>query len=238
MLSHKDTSWSLLKHMKTTGIALAMSAVVASPAVIADNSASAFYDGDGGIAGAMAQAGGAECMNGWCKVLTTTLTNSGNFKDLVIGVSFETMLMTETVVRSKGGNKSTSVADAELQMKVLVDGVMANPGEVVFDKRTQTLWAELGGVLDTCDVGDDLVLQLDECTFTEEEIGLILDTKQASTFNFLSADIGSGSHTIDVYAKVLGGTDADTTDGSSANWSAALGKGTVSVWEVHSAMSK
>jgi len=244
MLSHKSSS-SLLKNLKTSGLALAMSAMVVSPAALADNSASAYFNGDGGLAGAMALAGGAACTDdGWCKVLATTLNNSGNFKDLVIGVSFETMLMTETVVRSKGGSKSEAVADAEIMMKVIVDGDFENPaapGEIMFDKRTQTLWAELGGVLENCtDTNGDGVVSITECELTDEEIGLILDTAQASTFNFLSYNIGSGSHTIDVYAKLSAdGEDiAGTSDNSSSSFSAALGKGTVSVWEVHGAMSK
>ncbi len=235
MLSNHPSS-SLLKNLKTAGLGLALSAMVVSPAAFADNSASVFYDGS--VAGAAALASGAECADAYCKVLSTTLNNSGNYKDLVIGVSFETLLMTETVVRSKGGSKSTATADAEIMVKVLVDGVEAAPGPVVFDKRTQALWAELGGVLESCTDGDlDGTIEFSECEFTEEEIGLMLDTAQASTFNFLSYDIGSGSHTIDVYAKVS--ADGEVVDDTSAaRFSAALGKGTLSVWEVHGAMNK
>ncbi len=238
MLSNKPTS-SLLKNLKMTGLALAFSTAAFSPAALADNSASAYFNGEGGVAGAMAQAGGATCTgDGWCKVLTTTLNNSGNFKDLVVGVSFETMLMTETVVKSKGGSRSEATADAEIMMKVDVDGRMAAPGEVIFDKRTQTLWAELGGVLENCtDANGDGIVDITECELTEEEIGLILETAQASTFNFLSYDIGSGSHSIDVWAKLSVDGEDIVPNVSEARYSAALGKGTLSVWEVHGAMN-
>ena len=65
--------------------------------------------------------------DGYTKVLSTTLKNSGTPKDLVIGLSFETSLFTMTMVQSKGGKKSHAVADAEIEMYVTVDGVPLTP---------------------------------------------------------------------------------------------------------------
>lgn len=206
--------------------------LAASPYAYADNSASDFYDGTAVIGAAAARAGLCDA-DGFCRVLNTELKNSGTPKDLIIGLSFETTLFTETVVRSKGGSKSSSVADAEIEMYVLVDGQMASPGEVTFDRRHQELWASLSGVLDCTDTNADNIVNYDECSLTEEEIGLILDTTAAHSFNFLAYDIGSGSHTIEAYARLS--KDGEVSGDGSSDASASLGKGTLAVWEVHGA---
>ena len=86
------------------------------------------------------------------------------------------------------------------------------------------------------DVNLDGIISFDECELTEEEIGLILDTKSAHTFNFLAYDIGSGSHTIEAYCRLA--YNGEVVEGSgTAEASASLGKSTLSVWEVHGAMT-
>lgn len=202
----------------------------------ADNSASAFTGDGTAVIGGAPQIAGVADQQGYTKVLSTMLKNSGTPKDLVIGLSFETSLFTKTVVQSREGKKSQSLADAEIEMYVTVDGVMAQPGIVTFDKRRQELWAKLGGVLDCYDVNGDGIVSFDECTLTDEEIGLILDTKAAHSFNFLAYDIGSGSHTVEAFARLS--RNGSVVEGSgSADANASLGKGTLSVWEVHGSMS-
>ncbi len=211
--------------------------LLASPALaLADNSASAYTTDGTAVIGAASALAGVAGYDGYTKVLTTTLKNSGTPKDLVIGLSFETSLFTMTLVQSRGGRKSHAVADAEIEMYVTVDGAPAAPGEITFDKRRQELWASLGGVLDCYDGNGDGIISFDECTLTDEEIGLILDTKAAHTFNFLAYDIGSGSHTIVAYARLS--RNGEVVEGSgAADASASLGKGTLSVWEVHGAVT-
>lgn len=232
-----------MKTLKTSALALTLAGLFVAASSYADNSASSYTkDGTAVIGAAAAKAGAmieAEAVAGagFVKVLSSELKNSGTPKDLVIGLSFETSLFTETVVRSKGGTKDTSTASAEIVMKVFVDGVEAAPGEIVFDRRYQELWAKLGGVLDCQDTADadgvyDGIISFDECNLTEEEIGLILDTKAAHSFNFLAYNIGSGSHTIEAYAKL---TKDGTAQMGETDSSASLGKGTLSVWEVHGA---
>lgn len=222
---------------KLKSISLLIGCLLFAPASFADNSASAFTNDGTALIGAAAVRAAITDEEGFTKVLSTELKNSGTPKDLVIGLSFETSLFTETVVASKNGNKTSATADATIEMKVYVDGIPAAPGTVVFDKRTQTLWAKLGGVLNCDDVSGDGIVSFDECTLTEEEIGLILDTRAAHTFNFLAYNIGSGSHTIEAYAKLSkdGKVVVENPDDGSgiANASATLGKGTLSVWEVH-----
>jgi hypothetical protein len=214
-----------------------MVGLIAAPALtFADNSASSYTDDGSAVIGAVSEQAGVAEAGGWTKVLSTELKNSGAPKDVIVGLSFETSLFTMTMVKSKGGNKSTATADAEIEMYVTVDGVMAAPGTVMYDKRTQTLWASLGGVLNCSDVNGDGIISFDECDLTEEEIGLILDTKSAHTFNFLAYDIGSGSHTIEVYCRLA--YNGEVVEGSgAAEASASLGKGTLSVWEVHGSMT-
>ena len=223
--------------MKHSGFNVSLFAAVigliASPLTLADNSASTFTEDGSAVIGAAAI--GAQGTDGYMKVLSTTLKNSGTPKDVIVGLSFETSLFTETSVKSKGGNKSTSRADAEIEMYVTVDGVMAAPGSVMFDKRSQTLWASLGGVLNCSDDDGDGIVSFDECELTDEEIGLILDTKSAHTFNFLAYDIGSGEHTIEAFARLSYNGEVVEGDGA-AKASASLGKGTLSVWEVHGAV--
>ena len=179
---------------------------------LADNSASAYTEDGSAVIGTVSALAGVADSDGYTKVLSTELKNSGTPKDLVMGLSFETSLFTMTMVKSKGGSKSTAVADAEIEMYVTVDGVMAAPGPVMFDKRTQTLWAKLGGVLNCSDADGDGIITFDECDLTDEEIGLILDTKAAHTFNFLAYNIGSGSHTIEAYCRLK--YDGEVVEGS------------------------
>lgn len=227
-----------MNSLKLKTISILVTSILSIPAVVqADNTASAYTDvGQSSVIGSAAAAAGVMDAEGWTNVLSTTLSNSGAPKDLIIGLTYETMLMTETVVKSKGGDKSSAIADAEIEMYVTVDGNMANPGVVTFDKRTQELWAKLGGVLDCEDTNLDGIVSFDECTLTDEEIGLILTTKAAHGFNFLSFDIGSGSHVINAYARLKTDNTLVLNNGE-ANASASLGKGTLAVWEVHGSMS-
>jgi hypothetical protein len=219
-----------LFNVKSVSAALALAGLMTASAYVnADNSASAYVEP--AVIGSDAAAAGVADVDGWTKVLSTELKNSGTPKDLVVGLSFETMLYTETTVKSKGGDKSTSRSNAEINMKVYVDGELAIPGEVTFDKREQTLWAKLGGIMECADLNLDGIVSFDECTYDEEEIGLILDTKAAHSFNFIANNIGSGSHMIEAYAQLV--ADGEVVEGSGThNESAALGKGTMVVFEL------
>jgi hypothetical protein len=65
-----------------------------------------------------------------------------NNHDLLITAAFEVGLYTSTTVSSKLMVFDTSTATASVQVKALVDGVEASPGEVVYGKRTQQLTAQ------------------------------------------------------------------------------------------------
>jgi hypothetical protein len=171
---------------------------------------------------------------------TTLLCNrikTANQKDLFVDVSFECGLYTQTLVRSKGGVKDTSTAEAIVKVRVLVDGEPAFPGDVVFSRRMQELSATLQGIInddalilvDTDGDGIPDAVQIDEDLLTPEEIELILDTMTANSFNFVLNDLSSGVHTIEVQAKIDTATSAQE---GTASATATIGKGSVTVEEV------
>jgi hypothetical protein len=163
----------------------------------------------------------------WTDIMTTQIKTS-NHKTLFINPSLECGLYTQTTVRSQRGRKDTSTASATIQMQVLVDGVAAQPGVVIYCSRTQQLSATLGGILESCsDVDGDGTTTAEECELSDEEISLLLSTMNAASFNF-GADVTSGVHTVAVQAKISTSTSKQT--GSAAAF-ATIGKGAVVVTE-------
>ncbi len=168
----------------------------------------------------------------WTTVLRTTI-KTPNKKDLLIGVSFETGIYTQTEAKSKGGNTDSASAGATLQARVLVDGLVypAYPRWVVYDSRSQALSATLGGVISSCrDLdGNGTIDVATECVVTEEVINLILETMAAHHYNFLVANMVPGTHMVDVQVKI----DSVTQVGAgSASATATVGQGTLTVEEV------
>ena len=150
------------------------------------------------------------------EILTQTI-KTANDKDLFIDVSLLSGLYTETNVKSKGGNKDTSGAAGAVLVAVFVDGDMAFPGyPIVFEGRVQVLTATLGGYF-----VDDVL--------TPEEIGLIIGTLSANSFNFIVQDLDSGMHEVVVKAACV--TGAFSQQGSAAAV-AAIGLGSVTIEEV------
>src|SRR2546421_5448117 len=66
----------------------------------------------------------------WQTLLSNTI-KTANQKDLFISASFEVGLFTQTLVSSKTMTKDTSTADANVQVRVLLDGRVVEPGTVV-----------------------------------------------------------------------------------------------------------
>ncbi len=165
----------------------------------------------------------------WTKILSGEI-RTPQWEDTVFGVSLECGLYTDTKVRSKGGDKDASKAEAMVRVKVMVDGVeMAAPGEVRFCARSQELIAQFGGVLDCVDTNGDDVINYSECDLTEEELQLIIQTVGAHHFNFVKLDFESGDHFIEVKAELT--TNAEWQAGS-AEAKAFIGKGSLIVDEV------
>ncbi len=155
------------------------------------------------------------------KTILTQEIKTANMKDLFIDVSLLSGLYTETNVKSKGGQKDTSGAGAAVIVAVFVDNAMVFPGyPIVFEGRVQVLSAKLQGLLTSTD----------PILFEEpEEIGLIIGTLSANSFNFIAPDLVAGTHTVEVKATVV--TGAFSQQGSAAAIG-VLGLGSVVIEEV------
>ena len=169
----------------------------------------------------------------WQTLLANTI-KTPNQKDLFIGASFEVGLYTQTLVKSRNLVSDTSIARGSVQVRVLVDGSVVEPGTVVFGRRSQTLTATLEGAIGDClslvtnlDGSVSIVVDLD-CV-TPEEIELILSTMDAATFNFVAVDVPQGIHTISVQARI--DTSGSAQTGSFAA-TGTVGKGTLTVESV------
>lgn len=162
----------------------------------------------------------------WSNLFIINLKNSGSQKDFLLGLSGVTQIITDTKVKSSGGTQDTSEAEAFIKVRILVDGNVAKPGPIVFDRRKQTLIAKFNGIC--IDLNGDGVVNFNECT-TPEELQLILDTQAAHHFNFVSTEVGTGVHEV----KAQACTDVNTSSQTgSASASALFGKGSLTVEEV------
>ena len=156
--------------------------------------------------------------------ILASFLKTANKKDLLIGVSLQSSIYTDTTVKGKNGSFEEAGATGAIEVRVVVDGHAVYPSQVIFAKRIQELNAVLGGVIQTCEVNcvteiieeqpvttcDDIVIAND-CFVTEEEIGLALTTTSANHFNFVAPNIDSGEHLIEVWAKAL--SSAEFTNG-------------------------
>jgi len=173
--------------------------------------------------------------NDWATISGFANTiKTANQKDLFIGVSLEVGLYTRTLVKSKNLVSDTSTAHSSVEIQVLVDGKAAEPGSVVYGRRSQTLTATLEGAIASClsivtNANGSLSIVLDPDCVTPEEIELILDTMDAATFNFVAVDVPQGLHDISVQARIIAGAEVQT---GSASATATVGKGTLTVESV------
>ncbi len=176
---------------------------------------------------------------GWVNVLETQIKTSSQ-KDLVFDVALQCGIVTDTTVKSVGGNNSSATARANIAVRVLVDGVAAEPDNsldaaglaadgVVYCDRIQTLAAKFAGLNCTADLATGAVTCLDP-----EELQLILQTMNASSFNFAKTDVGVGVHTVTVQAKAEAAINFDDDESglSLAGAEAFAGAGSLIVEEV------
>ena len=96
----------------------------------------------------------------WDRVLSTMIQVASQ-KELVFDVALQCGLYTDTLVRSKGGDKDTSTAEVAIDVRVKLqrrnnDGTFgapffAYPDHVIYAKRAQTLMAKFQGIFQTCE---------------------------------------------------------------------------------------
>jgi hypothetical protein len=143
-------------------------------------------------------------------------------KELLIGVSAEIGLVTKASVKGKKGDSAKSIADASARVDIFAKRIgggasyHAAPGQIMLSKRVQELDATLGGVIQSCedttggvdetgplpgedgylDIPDGKIDIATECSVTDEEIGLLLDTTAAHHFNFVLPNMDQGEYEI------------------------------------------
>jgi hypothetical protein len=162
-------------------------------------------------------------------------------KELLVGVSSEVLLVTDTSIKGKDGGTARALAYASAEVTVgacPVDGgdcQIAAPGSVVLADRFQILEGTLGGVLTNCtDSNGDGDIDLSDCELTDEEISLVIDTLSSHHFNFVLEDMDQGDYNI----VALFGTAACneiSSDGDAEAFAfamAAIGKSMVTVQQV------
>lgn len=178
----------------------------------------------------------SERTNGSAVIMETTI-HTANRKELLIGVSLETGLFTQTQVKGKNGGSDSASASAGVEVTVYVDGQPVLPGTITFNQRQQELSAVLGGVIESCTFNTDqngdgvvddslTVIIEDDCLVSDEEIELIQKTMSAHHFNFVAPNLSSGDHVITVEAKISGSASSGA---GSASATGLVGKGSLTV---------
>lgn len=179
---------------------------------------------------------------GWVSILTTHI-KTPNAKELAIGVSLQCGIVTDTTVKSVGGNQDTAAAQGRIKVRVKItqpDGnvVYAEPdngadlGDTLLDPapgitycdRYQKLAAKFAGLNCTADLTTGAVTCVDP-----EELQLILKTLNAHHFNFLHANAVPGVQTVEVQAMAEAAVQLGGTSLGAAGAEAFAGAGALSV---------
>ncbi len=142
----------------------------------------------------------------WSTILSNKL-KTANQKDILIGVSAEIGLFVKTTVNSKNMVQDTAMGQAEVEFRVLLDGTPVEPGIIVFGRRTQELSATLDGSIANClrsstNSDGSISTIVDLTCVTPENISLLNDSLQATTFNWIGVDVAQGVHIISVQARI------------------------------------
>lgn len=162
-------------------------------------------------------------------------------KELLIGLSAEVGLTTDTSIKGKDGATAKSIAFGRGAVSLWACPAgydvpsgssgcrMAEPGWVILSRRFQLLDATLGGVIESCtdaDLDGDIVIG-EDCEATPEEIGLMLSTLSAQHFNFVLPNLDQGEYDIVALFQTLATTEileldqATLADDESINVSAS-----------------
>lgn len=162
----------------------------------------------------------------WFTVMSASLKTSTN-KTLFVSPSLVTGIYTNTQVKGNGSSQ-TATAVASVAVRVLLD--CANCGTtgtaqalpalysmagfpdqggsgIVFDARIQQLTATLGQAITSTCIAD-------VTTCSQEMVDLILSTTSAHSFNFILPQVGSGTHTITVQARLDAGNICYNSSGA------------------------
>ena len=138
-----------------------------------------------------------------------------NKKELLVGLSAQVGLYTETLVRGKKGSTSYAMAFAGGSVGLRAcnaDNVCYEsvPRDIVLSNRTQELEATLAGIIEECAVEIDVTedpdtgvitdisgaFDLNDCSVAPEEIGLALETLAAHHYNFVFPNLPQGDYEV------------------------------------------
>ena len=221
-----------LSIVSTTALAQSakFAAVYSEEPILTDNGWSSVSTCEAILDETNAEETGAVCMDGQdgSNVATGATMASirvPNQKELLVGVSAQVGLYTETAVRGKKGSTSYAMAFAEgsvgLHACRAADGVCfaSVPRDIVLSNRTQELEATLAGIIESCIVEIDVTedegglitdisggFDLNDCTVSPEEISLALETLAAHHYNFVFPNLPQGDYEVVATFK----TDAQT----------------------------
>jgi len=245
IMNLKTTTFSLVLAVASGG-AIAQSAKFAAshnPAAIVANSDLAGY-WEGGFSSAYATClaeygAGADAV---CSQLVENPAATANLatihvaqsKELLVGLSAEVALFTETTVRGKKGSVSTAMASADGKVGLMACNlstdtcVQSTPAMVTLSSRRQELEATLGGVLESCTVelvdnDDDGIpdvgqFDAEDCEFSQEEIRLALATLASHHYNFMFMNLDQGLYEVQANfyttAQVAASASCGESDGS------------------------
>lgn len=135
-----------------------------------------------------------EILNPSGDVVRSGYIKTSTVGDLLIGFSMECALWTSTsTTATKGGVKTTSTARAAVNVTAYVDGIEAEPGQVVYCDRQQTV---------SLTFSSQTVLVTDAIT-----LDLFLKTKNANHFNFYQKNVGAGVHYVEIKVDSLVSSD-------------------------------
>ena len=149
---------------------------------------------------------GVTFVSAWMTVLSTQIQPPGG-KDLFIGFSAQTTLAD---VSGQGGSGTPSRATftaefTELQARVLVDGIPAAPGAVVYDALIRSLSATLANPITSCkevaEVGPNAGVVT--CTFGSDFLGQLIETAGVRSFNFIMRDVSPANHVITAQVRFI-----------------------------------
>lgn len=210
--------------MKKLGFAIVALALLASPqaAMAASSKAIASVSSLTNLSGQS----GSRTETAWTAINVATI-RTANQKDLVFDAALQCGLVTDTTVKSRGGNKDGANAVASIRVRIRVDVadgttryampdsdidgtsilVPENEGEtdpagVTYCERLQQLEVQFSGWDCTADLEDGAVT----CE-EEESVRLLLKTLSAHSFNFVLPDLVPGVHTVTVEAKAIADTN-------------------------------
>src|SRR5262245_49586194 len=138
--------------------------------------------------------GDLEILNPSGGVVLSGYIKTSTVGDLLIGFSMECALWTSTsTTATKGGAKTTSTARAAVNVTAYVDGIVAEPGQVVYCDRQQTV---------SLTFSSQTVLVTDAIT-----LDLFLKTKNANHFNLYQKNVGAGVHYVEIKVDSLVSSD-------------------------------